>query len=156
MILFLSMYVWSIAGFLIHFFSSPAAARTRARAIELFLAYQLFFSVGMTCLMAFAALTLMPGYIAEYTGWPECPFEQELGNVNLAFGVLGVLCIWWRGHFWRATIIGFSIWIFADGLHHIVEIVRSHNYTPGNTGVNLVTDLAVPLVLVSALPFYKD
>lgn len=154
MIFFLSMYVWSIVGFLAHLFTDKPAQRTKSRIVELFLLYQLFFSVGMTCLMAFLALTIMPDYIAKYTGWPECPFEQELGNVNLAFAVLGVLCIWYRGGFWRATILGFSIWIFADGIHHIVEMVAENNYEPGNIGVNLFTDLIVPVVLMVALPFY--
>jgi hypothetical protein len=154
MIFFLSMYLWSIVGFAIHLFSIDRIERTRSRIVELFLLYQLFFSVGMTCLMAFLALTIMPDYIAKYTGWPECPFEQELGNVNLAFAVLGVLCIWFRGGFWRATILGFSIWIFADGIHHIIEAIEVNNYTPGNIGVNLITDLAVPIVLMAALPFY--
>lgn len=146
--LFLSMYAFSLLFFLIHWLRLDKQERTFHRAIELLLLYQLVFSLGMTSLLAFIGLTFMPEYVAEYSGWPVCPFQQELGNVNLAFGFLGIACIWLRGNFWTATVWGFSIWIFADGLHHIRDIVVNHNYAPGSIGVSLITDLVVPVVLV--------
>lgn len=154
MALFLSMYLFSVLGFLIHLFFFEKTARTSARIIELLLLYQLVFNVGMTSLLAFVGLTFMPDYIAAYMNWPACPFQQELGNVNLAFGVLGILCIWLRGYFWTATILGFSIWIFADGIHHIADIVWNHNYSEGSLGISLYTDLIIPIVLMILLPIY--
>jgi hypothetical protein len=153
--LFLSMYLWSIVAFFVHFYSLNKEDRTRDKVIELLLLYQLIFSLGMTCLLAFIGLTVMPEYIATYSGWPSCPFQQELGNVNLAFGVLGVLCYWYRGNFWTATIIGFSVWILGDGFHHIVEYFKHGNANPGNIGINLITDLSVPPILIILLALYK-
>jgi hypothetical protein len=155
MIVFLSMYVLSILGFVVHLFTLDRSEWTRHRILELLLLYQIIFSLGMTSLLAFIGLTFMADYIATYTGWPACPFQQELGNVNLAFGILGMLSIWYRGNFWLATIWGFSIWILADGIHHIVEMIVHKNYEPGNIGINLVTDLVVPLILLILLYLYR-
>lgn len=155
MALFLSMYLFSVLGFVVHFFSLKKQERTKSKAIEMALLYQLIFSVGMTSLLAFIGLTFMPHYIADYMNWPACPFQQELGNVNLAFGVLGILCIWLRGHFWTATIFGFSIWIFADGIHHIADIIWNRNFSEGSLGVSLYTDLIIPIVLLILLALNK-
>ncbi len=155
--LFLSMYVFSVLGFLIHWYCTVPQDRTPKRKVELMLLYQLIFSLGMTSLLAFIGLTFMAEYVAEYSGWPVCPFQQELGNVNLSFGILGLMCIWWRGGFWTATILGFSIWILADGIHHIFDIIVNHNYAPGSIGVSLITDLVVPVILLILLGiFHKE
>lgn len=148
MAFFLSIYVLSILGFLIHALLSPSASLTRARLIELALLYQIVFSLGVTSLVAFFGLTFMGPYIAAYTGWPASPFEQQLANVNLAFGTLGILSIWFRKGFWIATVLGFSIWILSDGVHHFYHYVAYGNKEAGNIGVPLWTDILVPLLLL--------
>jgi hypothetical protein len=55
----------------------------------------------------------------------------------LAFGVLGVLCLWFRRGFWAATTIGFAVFIEGAAYGHIRDIVVHHNYAPGNAGVVL-------------------
>ena len=152
MIVFLSVYIIGLIGFIIHAFQLPRW--TKANLNELFLLYQLVFSVGITSILAFIGLTFMDVYIAEYTNWPLSPFQQELGNVNLASGVLGIMCIWFRRLFWVSTIFGFSIWILGDGFHHLYEIFVNHNYSDGNLGAMLYTDLLIPPVLLISLYYY--
>ena len=148
MAFFLSIYVLGVLGFLLHAALLPAASRTRARLIELALLYQIVFSLGLTSLVAFFGLTFMGPYIAAYTGWQACPFQQQLANVNLAFGVLGILSIWFRKGFWIATVLGFSIWILSDGVHHLYHYLAYDNAAAGNIGVPLWTDILVPLLLL--------
>lgn len=152
--LFLSMYALSLIFFFAHFYYLPMKQRTKAKAIELLLLYQIVFSLGITSLLAFFGLTFMDQYIAKYLLWPTCPFQQELGNVNLAFGILGILSIQYRQLFWMATVLGFSIWILADAIHHIYMALAFHNYSPGNTGIPLYTDIIVPIVLLILLILY--
>ena len=154
MAFFLSVYAFGIIAFLIHVYWLPWKKRTKAKLIELFLLYQLVFSVGITSLLSFVGLTLMADDIAKYFEWPACPFQQELGNVNLAFGVLGILCIWFRGLFWLATIVGFSIWILGDGIHHLWLYFAYNNSSAGNIGAMLYTDMIVPVLLLILLFFY--
>jgi len=154
MFIFLSLYPLGVIAFLIHFFSLPASKRNKKTFVEIFLLYQIVFSLGLTSLLAFFGLTFMAEYIAEFTGWPACPFQQQLANVNLGYAVLGILSIWYRGYFWFATIIGFSVWIIADGIQHFYHFLIEGNATPGNIGVPLWTDFIVPIILLIFLGFY--
>lgn len=154
MFILYSLYAFSVIGFFIHLASLEKGSRSYAKIIELLLLYQIVFSLGMTSFLAFAGLTFMPEYIANYLAWPASPFEQELANVNLAFGVLGIIAIWLRGHFWTATILGFSIWIMADGVHHLFNNYITGNASPGNTEVPLYTDFIIPIILLILLPLY--
>jgi hypothetical protein len=152
--IFISLLAFSIIGFFIHLYVSKEP-KTLFRIVELFLLYQLVFNVGLISLLAFIGLTFMPDYVAAYTGWPACPFEQQLANVNLGYGVLGILCIWKRNDFWLATILGLSIWLIGDAMDHIADMVYNHNYAPGNIGIPLYTDIIVPVVLLILYALYK-
>ena len=48
-----------------------------------------------------------------------------------------------------ASLAG-GIFLLLAGFNHIVEIVRDHNYAPGNTAI-LVSDLGVPVSLLALL-----
>lgn len=152
---FLSIYAMSLMGFFIHMAWLPSSERSWKKAIELLLLYQLVFSVGLTSLVAFFGLTFLDEYIAKLTDWQSCPFEQQLANVNLGYALLGILCIWLRGYFWYATIIGFSVWILGDGIHHLYHYFVHGNVSSGNVGVPLITDFAVPILLLILLFGYS-
>lgn len=154
MILFLSLYVIGVLGSIVHIFCLPREERTKPRVIELILLYQIVFSLGLTSIMAFFGLTFLAEYIAELTNWPSCPFEQQLANVNLGYGVLGLMSIGYRGYFWVATIVGFSVWILSDGIQHLFHAVTQGNLSPGNIGVPLWTDFIVPIALLILLILY--
>lgn len=154
MIIFLSILLLGLIGFFIHLFASKEP-RTPLRVTELFLLYQLVFSVGLTSLLAFYGLTFMTDFVAAFSGWPTCPFAKLLGNVNLAFATLGILCIWIRGNFWLATILGTSIWLLGDAITHIIDMVVNHNYADGNIGATLYTDILIPVVLLITYAFYR-
>lgn len=151
--IYLSIMAMSVIGFLIHLYMSKEP-KTPLRIVELFLVYQLVFTVGIISFLSFIGLVFMPEYVADFLGWPYCPFEHELGNANLAFGVLGIMCIWFRGNFWLATIVGLSIWLLGDALGHILDMLINKNYAPGNVGVPLYTDIIVPVLLLALLWVY--
>jgi len=154
MILFLAIYVLGFLLFFLHLFLLPKHQRTLARISELLLLYQLVLGVGLTSLIAFGALTFDGTFVANFMSWPECPFQQELANVNLSFGLLGILCIWFRGLFWMATVLGFSFWIFGDGIHHLYNVLFEGYNSDGKISAILYTDLFSPIVLVVMLGFY--
>jgi len=155
MAFFLSIYGVGILFTIVHILLLAPAERTKQKLIEIILLYQIVFSLGITSLVAFGGLSVMPAEIADFLDWPYSPFEQELANVNLAFGILGLLSICYRGLFWMATILGFSIWILADGFHHIYEYYIYGNDSLGNIGVPLITDFAVPILLLILLCLYR-
>lgn len=154
MFIYLIIMSLSLVGFFIHL-GLTKEPKTKANLVEWFLLYQLVFTVGCISFLSFFGLTFMSQMVAEYLGWPYSPFEEELGNANLAFAVLGILCIWFRDDFWTATIIGLSVWLLADAEGHIMDAIRNHNYAPGNIGVPLFTDILVPIMLLILLYYYK-
>jgi hypothetical protein len=157
MILFLVIYILGAIGFLIHLFSLAPIERTKAKIIELLLLYQLVFSVGLTSFLAFIGLNFLPETVEAYTEWPSCPYQQELANVNLAYGVLGILAIWFRKSFWTCIVIGFTIWIFGDAIHHFYDAFKYNNFSHGNVGALVYTDIFVPILLCINLYYYlKD
>lgn len=155
MIIFFGILVMGVVAFFIHLFASKVP-RTPYRIVRLFLLYQLVFTGGLICLLSFYGLMFMSDYVAALTDWPACPFIKQLANVNLGYGVLGIMCIWMGDEFWLATIIGQSIWLFADGIGHIADAILHNNYSSGNIGVPLYVDLIIPIVFVSLYILYRN
>lgn len=153
MVIYYLLVAFSFIGFFIHLWISKKQ-KTAFRIVELLLLYQIFFHIGLTGFLAFIGFTFLPDIVAEYNGWPMSPYQQEMGNVNLAFGILGTLAIWFRGRFWTATCLGASIWLFADGLHHLYDLYFLNNASNGNTGILVYSDLLFPLLLLALLRFY--
>ncbi len=121
----------------------PVTAR---RLVEVLLQWSLLINVGIAGLLGFYAHAFQAAATAALIGWPPgSPFQFEVAVANLAFGVLGILCQWFRGGFWGATIVGFAVFLEGAAYGHIRDILVAHNYAPGNAGVILYWDILVPL-----------
>jgi hypothetical protein len=71
---------------------------------------------------------------------------------NLAFGVLGIMCIWQRRGFRTATGIGFAIFLLGCAYVHYRDMTLHGNLAPYNVGPVLwFNDLAVPLAILIVL-----
>ena len=125
---------------------------SRGRVVEVALLYLFVFYVGVGGLMGALGHTLRAKEIATGIGWqPGSPFQLEVGMANLAFGVLGVLCIWQRGGFWTATGIGFAVFLLGCAYGHVRELVVHENYAPYNAGAGIFFNDAVLPVIILAL-----
>jgi hypothetical protein len=139
----------------IHIFRKPVNPQEKHKKLEIILMYYIVFAIGVTGLFAAYGHIFMANQIAQDIGWPTgSPFQTEVAFANLAFGVLGILCIWIRGKFWLATIIGSGVFLFADGIGHIIQIVNNHDYAPDNAGMILYTDLIFPILGLILYFFY--
>ena len=85
------------------------------RVAEVLLLYLLVIFVGVGGLMGFLGHTFKARDIALKIGWQPSPFQFEVAVANLAFGVLGILCIWQRRGFRTATGIGYAIFLLGCG-----------------------------------------
>lgn len=121
--------------------------------IEAFLAYILFFNMGIMGFLAAYAHVFMGPETAKSIGWePGSPFQFEIGMANLAFGVLGVLCYWFRGSFWNASIIGWSVLLLGCFIGHLINYYTQHNSAPYNIGPYIwFYDLLLPLFVLMLL-----
>jgi hypothetical protein len=127
----------------------PVSAR---RVAEVLLLYLLVIYVGVGGLMGFLGHTFKSRDIALKIGWQPSPFQFEVAMANLAFGVLGILCLWQRGGFRTATGIGYSTFLLGCAYGHLKDMIIRGNFAPYNVGPVLwVNDLAVPLAILILL-----
>jgi hypothetical protein len=147
MIIFLVM---GIVGAIIHTFVMHTPF------ITTLLLYVLIFSAGLQGIFGFTGHYFKSDEVAEYIGWPKGNFfQKEIAYANLAFGILGILCIWLRGNFWLATIIGKSIFLLGAAQVHIDDRIKNKNIHAGNSGIILYMDILLPVILIGLWIAYK-
>jgi hypothetical protein len=122
------------------------------RFVEALLLYLLVIFVGLGGLMGFLGHAFKAQEIALKIGWQSSPFQSEVAVANLAFGVLGIMCIWQRRGFRTATGIGYAIFLLGCAYVHFRDMTLHGNVSPYNVGPVLwVNDLAVPVVILLLL-----
>ncbi|MFO7570486.1 MAG: DUF6790 family protein [Smithellaceae bacterium] len=121
--------------------------------VDVLLLYVLLINVGLAGLLAFYGHAFRSDQVAASIGWAAgSPFQLEVAMTNLAFGVLGVLCIFFREEFWLATGIGYAVFLFGAAFVHLREIISAGNYAINNAGPILyIGDIAIPLLILVLL-----
>jgi len=123
-----------------------------SRFVEALLLYLLVIFVGVGGLTGFLGHTFKAQEIALKIGWQPSPFQFEVAVANLAFGVLGIMCIWQRGGFRTATGIGYATFLLGCGYGHFRDLTLHGNVSPYNVGPVLwVNDLGIPVVILILL-----
>jgi hypothetical protein len=127
----------------------PVSAR---RVTEVLLLYLLVIFAGLGGLMGFLGHTFKAREIALQIGWQPSPFQFEVAVANLAFGVLGIMCLWQRQGFRTATGLGYATFLLGCAYGHLRDMSAHGNFAPYNVGPVLwVNDLAVPLAILILL-----
>jgi hypothetical protein len=126
---------------------------SRAEVVGIILLYIFVFFVGLGGIMGALAHTVWAEETALKIGWqPGSPFQFEIAMANLAFGVLGILCIWQWGGFWTATGIGVAVILLGCTYGHVREIIVHQNYAPYNAGVGIFfNDVVIPVLILGLL-----
>ena len=118
----------------------------------------LFYAVGLTMIWAGIFHAYAQNIAAPSIGWQPSPFEFELGWFEIGFGIVAMMSLWQGTEFRLAATIPFAVFSLAAAAQHIEQILRLHNYAPGNAGLVLwFGDIFVPLfVLVVAALSMRD
>lgn len=65
-------------------------------------------------IMATLGPTIRADETAKMIGWPtDNPFQFEVAMMNLSIGLLGLMCFWFHGNFWLATLSAKPQWAGA-------------------------------------------
>lgn len=123
------------------------------KIVDCLLFYLLLICVGLSGLFAFYGHAFRADQVAASIGWaPGSPFQFEIAVTNLAFGVLGVLCVFFKDGFWLATGIGYAVFLFGAAFGHIREIITAGNNAVNNAGpVLYIGDIVIPLIILVLL-----
>ncbi len=154
--LFIFFFIVSLIVAVVHLYRDKEP-RTGARIVQIFLLWILVIDIGIGLVFGFIGHTVFADRTAASIGWPAGnPFQTEVAIANLAFGTLGILCYWFRGQFWTATVIGASVWLLGDAVGHIYQIIVAQNYAPNNAGAALFFQtIGVPLILNALLVYHR-
>jgi hypothetical protein len=118
---------------------------TAPRVVEALLFYFLMFSIGFSYLYNFVLHTFLGAMAARFIGWPDSPFQAEVGFASLGFSVVGFLACWRSFDMRLAAIVGPALFLWGAAVGHIYQIVHAGNLAPGNAGVILYTDVLIPV-----------
>lgn len=115
-------------GVYLHYYLSKVP-RSRARLIDLHYVYSLVFQVGLIGLLfGFIPHVLFSDITAERIGWQAgSPFQIEVGIHDGVWGLLGFLCIRFKGGFRAATAIGWALFMLGAAIGHVVDLVKTGN-----------------------------
>lgn len=139
----------------IHIAFSPNRRRTGAAIAETYLIYLFFIYVGLMGLLSAYAHVFRPAQTSASIGWLPSPYEYEVGMADLTVGVLGILCVWFRGNFWLATAIANAVWLLGDAVGHIRQVLLANNHAPNNSGIFLVAEIITPSVILLLTIYHR-
>jgi hypothetical protein len=123
----------------------------RGFVIDRLLRYLFLFPLGVQGLWAFVGHVVFAEQAAASIGWPDTPFQYEVGVANLGLGLASIYAAF-RGFEARlAVAIAAAGFLIGAGIIHIVDIMGKGNLAPGNAGPILVTDFLTPVVILVLL-----
>jgi hypothetical protein len=59
-----------------------------------------------------------------------------------------------RGDFWLATAIANAVWLLGDAVGHIRQMTLYNNHASNNSGIFLLTEIMMPLVILSLTVYH--
>lgn len=71
-----------------------------------------------------------------------------MGLGDLAYGIPGVMADNYGQGFWLATIIAASVFLLGAAVGPVRQLISAHNFSPGNAGPILFTDVLMPVVAI--------
>ena len=116
--------------------------------VDTYLVWWLAAAIGLSALTGAASHLFDGANTAEMIGYTRgdggFQFENAMGDLSI--GVAGIMCIWFRGYFWLATLVVFTIQYLGDAGGHIYYWIADGNTKSGNIGPPLWSDIILPIV----------
>lgn len=119
--------------------------RGRGALVEQLLAWFLFFSIGASFLYNFVMHVFFGATAARFIGWADSPFQAEVGYASLGFAAVGFLAFRGGREVRLAAILGPALFLWGAAIGHVLDMVRAHNFAPGNAGAIFWTDMLLPV-----------
>jgi hypothetical protein len=113
---------------------------------EAFLSYYMLFAIGINNLVNFVFHVFFGEMSAGFIGWANSPFQTEVGFASLGIGIAGVLAFRAGLPFRFATFIPPAVFSLGAAGGHAYQMIVAHNYSVGNVGLVLPTDIILHLV----------
>ncbi len=117
----------------------------------------LLLPIGLVGVWAFYYHAFHPEMAAQIIGWQTSPFQFEVAVANLGMGLAGIIGYWRTKDWALAVAVVNSCFSLGAAYGHIHQMIEVGNYSPGNAGTILYTDIAIPILLwIGILLWKKD
>jgi hypothetical protein len=124
---------------------------TKAYIVESFLSYYCLWALGITYIYNAVMHVVFHKMAASFIGWPDSPFQLEVGFASLGMGIAGVLAFRRNFGLRLGLIIMSSTFLWGAATGHLYQISTNHNYAPGNAGIMLWTGLLQPVISLALI-----
>ncbi len=142
---FLTFLIIGLIAGLISLLNKPKPLRINTVA-EAFFSYYMLFPIGISNLVNFAFHVFFGDTAARFIGWENSPFQAEVGFASLGIGIAGVIAFTASLPFRFATLISPAVFSLGAAGGHIYQMIAAHNFSPGNVGLVLPSDIIIPLI----------
>lgn len=88
---------------------------------------------------------------AASIGWPNTPFQYEVGVANLGLGLASIYAAFRGSEARLAVALAASCFLMGAGIIHILDIIEKGNFAPGNAGPIMITDFLTPIAVLVLL-----
>lgn len=119
---------------------------TKGVFFEALFSYYMFFAIGINNLVNFIFHVFFGELAAGFIGWAQSPFQAEVGFASLGIGIAGLISFRASLPFRAATLIPPVVFSLGAAGGHIYQLIHAHNFSPGNVGLVLPTDILLPIV----------
>jgi hypothetical protein len=122
--------------------------RTSEYVSGTFLDSFVIWAVGVAQTVNFVMHSVFGDYAAKTIGWAQSPFQWELAVSSLGVGVMAFVLGRRRAPFIGkvAVVIATAIFGLGAAAGHIYQLVVNHDFAVDNTGLLLVSDIAINLI----------
>jgi hypothetical protein len=142
---FLTLFIIGLGAALISLFNKPKPLKINMVA-EAFFSYYMLFPIGISNLINFVFHVFFGDTAATFIGWENSPFQAEVGFASLGIGIAGVIAFKASLPFRFATLIPPAFFSLGAAGGHIYQIIAAHNFSPGNVGLVLPSDILIPVI----------
>jgi hypothetical protein len=120
--------------------------RSRAAIVEALFSYFLLFSIGLANFYNFILHVFFGEMTARFIGWEDSPFQLKVGFASLGFAVLGFLAFKGSFDLRLAAVVGPACFLWGAAGGHVYQMIKAHNFAPGNAGIIFYSDILIPVV----------
>ncbi len=142
---FLTFLLIGLAAAFLSLLNKPKPL-TISTVSEALFSYYLLFTIGINNLVNFVFHVFFGDIAAKFIGWENSPFQAEVGFASLGIGIAGVIAFRASLPFRFATLIPPAVFSLGAAGGHIYQMIAAHNFSPGNVGLVLPSDIVIPIV----------
>jgi hypothetical protein len=142
---FFTLLIIGLVAALVSLLAKPKPLRINT-VVEAFFSYYMLFTIGMSNLVNFVFHVFFGDTAAKFIGWENSPFQAEVGFASLGIGIAGVIAYKASLPFRFATLIPPSVFSLGAAGGHIYQMIAAHNFSPGNVGLVLPSDILIPVI----------